>query len=30
MIFTGFETDIDYYNQGNKRFEDFKKQLTIF
>ena len=30
MIFTAFETDEDYFNQGNKRFEDFKKQLTIF
>lgn len=30
MIFTAFETDEDYFNQGNKRFEDFKKQLTMF
>jgi len=28
--FTGFETDIDYFNQGNKRFENFTKQLTLF
>ena len=30
IIFTAFETDVDYYNEGNKRFENFKKQLTIF
>ena len=30
LDFLGFETDIDYFNQGNKRFEDFKKQLTLF
>lgn len=30
LDFVGFETDIDYFEQGNKRFEDFKKQLTLF
>lgn len=30
LDFIGFETDIDYFQQGNKRFEDFKKQLTLF
>ena len=30
LDFVGFETDIDYFQQGNKRFEDFKKQLTLF
>lgn len=30
LDFVGFETDIDYFKQGNKRFEDFKKQLTLF
>jgi site-specific DNA-methyltransferase (adenine-specific) len=28
--FTGFEIDVDYFNAGNKRFEDFKKQLKLF
>lgn len=30
LDFVGFETDKDYFEQGNKRFEDFKKQLTLF
>ena len=28
--FTGFELDPDYFEQGNKRFEQFKSQLKLF
>lgn len=28
--FTGTEIDIDYYNAGNKRFENYKLQLKLF
>jgi site-specific DNA-methyltransferase (adenine-specific) len=28
--FTGFEIDKDYFEAGNKRFENFKKQLKLF
>jgi site-specific DNA-methyltransferase (adenine-specific) len=28
--FTGFEIDKDYFEQGNKRFNEFKSQLTLF
>lgn len=28
--FTGYEIDKDYFEAGNKRFEQFKSQLTIF
>jgi site-specific DNA-methyltransferase (adenine-specific) len=30
MDFTGYELDKDYFDQGCKRFEDFKSQLTLF
>ena len=30
LSFIGFETDPDYFQQGNKRFEDYKKQLKLF
>ena len=30
MDFTGYETDKDYFDQGCKRFEDFKSQLRLF
>jgi site-specific DNA-methyltransferase (adenine-specific) len=30
MDFTGYELDPDYFEQGCKRFEDFKSQLTLF
>jgi hypothetical protein len=30
MDFTGYELDPDYFDQGCKRFEDFKSQLTLF
>jgi len=30
MDFTGYELDTDYFDQGCKRFEDFKSQLTLF
>lgn len=29
LDFTGFETDLDYYNKQNIRFENHKKQLKI-
>jgi site-specific DNA-methyltransferase (adenine-specific) len=28
--FTGFEIDKDYFEDGNKRFHNFKQQLTLF
>jgi len=28
--FTGFEIDPDYFRDGNRRFEDYKKQLRLF
>ena len=28
--FVGFEIDKDYFEQGNKRFNEFKSQLTLF
>jgi site-specific DNA-methyltransferase (adenine-specific) len=28
--YTGFEIDADYFNAGNERFENFKKQLKLF
>lgn len=28
--FWGYELDKDYFDAGNKRFEDFKKQLKLF
>lgn len=28
--FTGFEIDEEYFDKGNKRFNDFKSQLTLF
>jgi site-specific DNA-methyltransferase (adenine-specific) len=28
--FVGFEIDKEYFEQGNKRFNDFKSQLTLF
>jgi site-specific DNA-methyltransferase (adenine-specific) len=28
--FTGYEIDPDYFAAGNKRFEDYKKQLKLF
>jgi len=30
MDFTGYEMDKDYFDQGCKRFEDFKSQLRLF
>ena len=30
MDFTGYELDKDYFDQGCKRFEDFKSQLRLF
>jgi len=30
MDFTGYELDPDYFDQGCKRFEKFKSQLTLF
>jgi site-specific DNA-methyltransferase (adenine-specific) len=30
FAFTGFEIDKDYFEAGNKRFENFKKQLKLF
>ncbi len=30
LDFYGCELDPDYFNDGNKRYEDFKKQLTLF
>lgn len=30
MDFTGYETDPEYFDQGCKRFEQFKSQLTLF
>lgn len=27
--FTGYEIDLDYFNEGNKRFNQFKSQTTI-
>ena len=28
--FTGYELDKEYFDEGNKRFEQFKSQLTLF
>lgn len=28
--FTGYEIDADYFNDGNKRFNQFKSQTTLF
>ena len=28
--FVGFELDTEYFEKGNKRFEDFKSQLKLF
>ncbi len=28
--FTGFEIDKEYFDKGNKRFEDYKQQLKLF
>jgi site-specific DNA-methyltransferase (adenine-specific) len=28
--FTAFETDAEYFDKGNKRFDEFKSQLRIF
>ena len=28
--FYGWELDPDYFNDGNKRFEQFKSQLKLF
>lgn len=30
LDFTGFENDIDYFNDGNKRFKNYASQLTLF
>jgi site-specific DNA-methyltransferase (adenine-specific) len=30
MDFTGYELDKDYFDDGCKRFEDFKSQVTLF
>jgi site-specific DNA-methyltransferase (adenine-specific) len=30
LHFTGFELDPDYFRDGNKRYEDFVSQLTLF
>ena len=30
LDFTGFEIDKEYFDAGNKRFENFKAQLTLF
>jgi site-specific DNA-methyltransferase (adenine-specific) len=28
--FTGFELDAEYFEKGNKRFDEFKSQLRMF
>ena len=30
LDFIGFEIDVDYFNEGNKRYETFASQLTLF
>lgn len=30
LDFTGYEIDKEYFDQGNKRFEQYKSQLTLF
>lgn len=30
LNFVGFETDEEYFNKGNKRYDDFVKQLKLF
>jgi site-specific DNA-methyltransferase (adenine-specific) len=30
LDFVGYEIDKEYFEQGNKRFNDFKSQLTLF
>lgn len=30
LDFTGYEIDQEYFDQGNKRFEQYKSQLTLF
>lgn len=30
LDFTGYELDKDYFDQGNKRFNDYKSQLRLF
>lgn len=30
LDFTGFEIDKEYFDSGNKRFNDYKAQLTLF
>ena len=30
LDFIGYEIDVDYFNEGNKRYETFASQLTLF